>query len=229
MLKKCCHVDLEPDCRFFPIDFKCLILGQNLSFFTGIFFLTAFIKILTTLSILRIGLSLSGFNFGIIVFALAFVLSALVMNSYWGSRGLSTSPLGFAEYKSKEQIEYFHRPFMERHVDPAVLDRFWSMSTRIGDNKIGPNESSLALRKPVAFPVLASAFLVSELKEAFQVGFLILVPFLIIDILVVNILMLLNIDQIKAVSVSLPFKLLLFVSVDGWTLLSERLLSGYIT
>lgn len=78
------------------------------------------------------------------------------------------------------------------------------------------------------FTVLIPAFVISELSEAFQIGFIIFLPFLVIDIVVTNILLSLGMFQISPITVALPFKLLLFVLVDGWHLLAKGLVLGYL-
>jgi type III secretion protein R len=75
--------------------------------------------------------------------------------------------------------------------------------------------------------VLVPSFVVTELTEAFAIGFLIFLPFLIIDLVVSNVLLALGMQQLSPTQVSLPFKLLLFVAIDGWGLLSQALVSGY--
>ena len=71
------------------------------------------------------------------------------------------------------------------------------------------------------------AFTVSELTTAFQIGFLIFLPFLIIDLVVANILLALGMMMLSPTTISLPFKLLLFVLVDGWTLLTQSLVASF--
>jgi type III secretion protein R len=75
--------------------------------------------------------------------------------------------------------------------------------------------------------VSVPAFMVSELEEAFQIGFLVFLPFLVLDMVIANLLLALGMQSLSPTSVSLPFKLLLFVMVDGWTLLSQGLVLGY--
>ena len=77
------------------------------------------------------------------------------------------------------------------------------------------------------YMVLIPAFVVSELTEAFQIGFIIFLPFLVIDMVVSNILMALGMQMLSPTTISLPFKLLLFVLVDGWHLLTQGLVMGY--
>lgn len=77
------------------------------------------------------------------------------------------------------------------------------------------------------FETLIPAFVISELTEAFQIGFIIFLPFLVIDIVVTNILLSLGMFQISPITVALPFKLLLFVLVEGWHLIAKGLILGY--
>jgi type III secretion protein R len=92
------------------------------------------------------------------------------------------------------------------------------------------------MRKPVDradlsdqdFSIIVPAFVISELKEAFQIGFILFVPFLVIDMVVSNILMALGMQMLSPTTISLPFKILLFVLVDGWYLITKGLLLGYL-
>ena len=78
-------------------------------------------------------------------------------------------------------------------------------------------------------PRLVPAFVASELKTAFQIGFLIFIPFLIIDMIVASVLMSLGMMMLSPVLISLPFKLMLFVLADGWNLLLGSLASSFVT
>jgi type III secretion protein R len=71
------------------------------------------------------------------------------------------------------------------------------------------------------------AFVVTELKEAFTIGFLVFLPFLVLDMLIANVLLALGMQTLSPSQVSLPFKILLFVAVDGWALLARGLILGY--
>ena len=77
------------------------------------------------------------------------------------------------------------------------------------------------------FAIIVPAFVISELKEAFQIGFILFVPFLVIDMVVANILMALGMQMLSPTTISLPFKVLLFVLVDGWYLITKGLVVGY--
>lgn len=77
------------------------------------------------------------------------------------------------------------------------------------------------------FSIIVPAFVITELKEAFQIGFILFVPFLVIDMVVSNILMALGMQMLSPTTISLPFKILLFVMVDGWYLITKGLVLGY--
>jgi type III secretion protein R len=79
------------------------------------------------------------------------------------------------------------------------------------------------------FTVLVPSFVVTELTEAFAIGFLLYLPFLVIDMVVANVLLALGMQMLSPTQVSLPFKLLLFVAIDGWGLLARSLVAGYHT
>ncbi|MBQ8125048.1 MAG: EscR/YscR/HrcR family type III secretion system export apparatus protein, partial [Kiritimatiellae bacterium] len=81
---------------------------------------------------------------------------------------------------------------------------------------------------PESYYILLPSFCVSELTKAFQIGFLVYLPFIAIDIIVSNILLAMGMMMVSPVTISLPFKLLLFVMVNGWTLLIQGLVRGYI-
>ena len=80
---------------------------------------------------------------------------------------------------------------------------------------------------PKYFIIIVPAFVITELTRAFQIGFIIFVPFLVIDMVVSNILMALGMQMLAPTTISLPFKILLFVLVDGWYLITKGLVLGY--
>ena len=88
------------------------------------------------------------------------------------------------------------------------------------------DKSNSISASPHDFAIVAPAFLISELSHAFQIGFLIYLPFLVIDMTVANVLMALGMQMLSPTTISLPFKILLFVLVDGWRMLAEGLTRG---
>ena len=111
------------------------------------------------------------------------------------------------------------RGFMEKNVREKDLQLFMDLS---GD-KPPDKPEDLSMR------ILVPAFMISELKRAFEIGFLLFLPFLIIDLVVASVLMSMGMMMLPPVVVSLPFKLIFFVLVDGWTLVAGSLIQSYGT
>lgn len=115
------------------------------------------------------------------------------------------------------------REFLVRHSSFQNRTLFVQMSKRLyKDSTLAPELTDRD------FWVIIPAFMITELSEAFQIGFMIFLPFLVVDMVVSNILLSLGMFQLSPVTVSLPFKLLLFVLVDGWALIIEGLVKGYM-
>lgn len=114
------------------------------------------------------------------------------------------------------------REFLLAHAHNQERKLFYNIGKRL---KINDTLGGLTNKD---FIVLIPAFVISELSEAFQIGFIIFLPFLVIDMVVSNILLSMGMFQLSPVTVSLPFKLLLFVLVDGWYLITEGLVNGYL-
>jgi type III secretion protein R len=114
------------------------------------------------------------------------------------------------------------RKFLIKHSHTLDRQMFynvaWRLRDEVGRQTLTPNDLT----------ILVPAFVISELKEAFQIGFIIFVPFLVIDMIVANILMALGMAMLSPTTISLPFKLLLFVLVDGWYLITRGLVLGYL-
>ncbi|MCB0333156.1 MAG: hypothetical protein KDD55_06625 [Bdellovibrionales bacterium] len=196
------------------------------SFITDLTFLllmTCFVKVVTTMSILRYGLGLHGLGFGAAVLAASLGLSWFIMQPYLGDRGLEVI-LSSSSNERLPQIESTLRPFLEKHADPKTVLRLERLQERVA--KEAPQEEQMEESKPLSTLVLS--FILSELQEAFSIGFIIAIPFLVIDLLVANVLMTLGMVQLSVLLVSLPLKILLFFAVDGWTLLSEKLFMTYV-
>ena len=111
------------------------------------------------------------------------------------------------------------RSFMQKNVREKDLKLFTDMAAEPAPEK--PEEMSLR--------VLVPAFMISELKRAFEIGFLLFLPFLIIDLVVASVLMSMGMMMLPPVVVSLPFKLIFFVLVDGWSLVAGSLIQSYGT
>lgn len=114
------------------------------------------------------------------------------------------------------------RAFLERHAHEPDVALFLGYRRQMVPEEQRPEVARQN------FMVLLPAFAVSELAEAFAIGFLIFLPFLVIDMVVSNILLAMGMFMLPPVIVSLPFKLLLFIMIDGWRLLTEGLLQPYV-
>ncbi len=126
--------------------------------------------------------------------------------------------LGKAANLGKEPI----RDFLEKHAHDKDQHLFYNLALEL--RQTDEDREALSTND---FISLIPAFVVSELKEAFQIGFIIFLPFVVIDLVVANILLSLGMFQISPITLSLPFKLLLFVLVDGWHLIVKGLIVGY--
>jgi flagellar biosynthetic protein FliP len=182
---------------------------------------TSFTRIVVVLSFLRsaIGLQTTPPNQVIISLALFltfFIMQPVLEQSY--KNGIL--PLIDEQITEKEAVERTAEPFhqfMLRHVRDKDLQLFMEMA------------HVQKLEKPADTPyrVLIPAFMISELKRAFEIGFLLFIPFLIIDMLVASILMAMGMMMLPPVMISLPFKLIFFVLVDGWYMLCGSLIRSY--
>ena len=115
------------------------------------------------------------------------------------------------------------RAFLAKHTTPR--ERAFFVNTA---EQLWGKDGEPAKVDSESFYVLLPAFCVSELTKAFQIGFLVYLPFIAIDIIVSNILLAMGMMMVSPVTISLPFKLLLFVMVNGWTLLIQGLVKGYM-
>jgi type III secretion protein R len=202
-----------------------------------IIMVTSFVKISVVLSIVRSALGTQQIPPTQVITGLAIILTVYIM-----------TPVGLEIYRETESLIAEQRPgsslvsaeTVDMIFDAMVLAKA-PMKAFLLKNSHGKDQAMFytmarRLRKPVDrdgveahdLMVLIPSFVVSELKEAFQIGFIIFVPFLVIDLVVSNILMALGMQMLSPTTISLPFKLLLFVMIDGWYLITKGLITGYI-
>ena len=186
--------------------------------------LTSFLKITVVLSIARSALGAPQVPPGTAVTGLALVLSALVMAPVAEEAYALARPApqergiaGTAAALGRAAAPL--RAFLARQARPDDRAAFRDVGARLRPGAPAPADDD--------FAVLAPAFVVSELRRAFTIGFLVFVPFLVVDLVVSNVLLALGLTQLSPTSVALPFKLLLFVAVDGWRLLARALALSY--
>ncbi len=190
----------------------------------AIFLFSAFVKCVTTFGILRYGLGFHGSGINIALFIAALSLSIMILAPQIESSG-GISELFNHPPKTFEELNTKFSPILTKYTDPELLEKFSNSAKNLKSNN---SSSEVRLHSDTKFSVLTAAFIFTELRDAFKIGFLILVPFLVIDLIVLNILLLLGANNISSALVALPLKILLFFAIDGWGLLSEKLINGYM-
>lgn len=181
---------------------------------------TSFIKITTVLTICRYGLGLIGFEFGAVCLVVGVVLALVASPPELEKVGFPGAMFSSEKAPSVEVVAEALLPFMRARVDPDI-DRGLSALRSKTAASVGGAAAEDSLRN---LRGVAPAFVLSELKSAFQVGCMLLVPLVVIDLLSAHLLALLGVQQIAATVVSLPLKLLVFIAAGGWGLLGKKLL-----
>jgi type III secretion protein R len=187
--------------------------------------LTSFLKIVVVLSIARSALGAPQVPPTTAVTGLALGLSLLVMAPV-AERAATLGAerpgeAGIAGVTARlDRAAAPVREFLARFARPDDRAAFAEVAQRLRRDGVAPaGDSDLA--------VLAPAFVVSELRRAFTIGFVVFLPFLAVDLVVANVLLAMGLTQLSPTSAALPFKLLLFVAVDGWRLLARALALSY--
>lgn len=189
---------------------------------------TSFTKIVVVLSLLRNALGTQQIPPNVVLNGLALILTVYVMY-----------PVGQAMLDQFEEHEYSTdnvedlllaaesakeplREFMLKHSNQREREFFLATVKRM------ITEESAEALTDKDFIVIVPAFTVSELTSAFQIGFLIFLPFIVVDLVIANILMAMGMMMLSPTTISLPFKLLLFVLIEGWTKLAHGLVLSYL-
>ena len=203
---------------------------QTLLFFTALSFLpavllmmTGFTRIVIVLSLLRQALGTQSSPPNQVIVGLSLFLTFFVMgptlDRVYNDAYLPYSKNTIAFEQALDKAEAPMRQFMAKQTRQSDLALFVRLA------KLEPGATALT----VPMRVLVPAFVTSELKSAFQIGFMIFIPFLVIDIVVASVLMSLGMMMLSPVLVALPFKLMLFVLADGWNLLIGSLAASFIS
>lgn len=202
---------------------KLLILLTSLTFIPSIILMmTSFTRIIVVLGFLRNALSTQQSPPNQILIGLALFMTIFIMSPVYGKvNNEAIQPYIKGEITQDKAIDIGSRPikdFMLKQTREKDIALFYTAA-----NIEKPND-----RYEVPFKVLIPAFVISELKTAFQMGFLIYVPFIVIDIVVASILMSMGMFMLPPVTISLPFKILLFVLADGWHLVVKSLIQSFV-
>ena len=206
----------------YSVTLQVLILMTALSFIPALLMtMTSFTRIIIVFSILRqaLGLQQSPSNqilIGLSLFLTFFIMTPVINKVY----NDAYTPYATQKISAKEAIDKAQKPMRDfmiaqtRESDLALFFRIAELPPVTDVDKI-------------PFTLLMPAFLTSELKTAFQIGFIIFIPFLVIDIVVASILMAMGMMMLSPLIISLPFKIMLFVLVDGWALIIGMLAASF--
>ena len=183
--------------------------------------MTAFTRILIVLAILRQALGTQQTPSNQIILGLSLFLTLFIMSPVidvvWAN---ALSPYLEGQLEFQAALSVAQEPLRE-FMFSQTRDTDLAMFAELG------GYPGFAQREEVTLFVLLPSFLTSELKTAFQIGFLLFVPFLVIDLVVAAVLMSIGMMMLSPIIISLPFKLMLFVLIDGWSLISATLVSSF--
>jgi flagellar biosynthetic protein FliP len=182
--------------------------------------MTCFTRIVIVLSFVRSALSLQGAPSNQIIIGLSLFLTFFIMSPVWERIDSSAlEPYRAGKITSADALEKAAVPlraFMLKQTRPKDVELF------VGMAKLGPTPvDKLPLR------VVIPSFIISELRTAFQMGFLLFVPFILIDLIVATVLMSMGMMMMPPMSISMPLKILLFVLVDGWHLIVSSIVQSF--
>lgn len=194
--------------------------------------LTSFVKISTVLHITKSAIGAQSVPTTTVIMALSTALSLLVMAPVGARIQERLEPALQQQGQQGSTVQLLEavldatadplREFLRANASERETRRFLLLAKQADPN--GAND-----RQESDFAVVIPAFIITELAEAFALGFAIFLPFLVIDVIVGNVLLALGMQMMSPTQVSLPFKLLLFVMADGWGLLAQSLVTGYQT
>lgn len=201
----------------------------------GLIMLTSFVKIAVVLSILRNAFGAQQIPPNHVVTGLSIILTIFIMSPvaekmYSEAGTIQNTEAIFSEVSVKTLFEAGKkgreplRQFLLKNTGERFRITFFNLSQQLAQ-KNGNDPKEITAED---FRIIIPAFVTSQLTEAFQIGFMLFIPFLIIDLVVSNILQAMGMFMLSPTAISLPFKLLLFILINGWELLLKTLILGYI-
>lgn len=206
----------------YSVTMQILLLMTALSFLPAmVIMLTSFTRIIVVLSILRQAIGLQQTPSNQILIGLSLFLSLFIMSPVFEKvYDQAIEPYMEEKYTIKQAYEQGKVPLKAFMLSQTRLSDLTTFIEIAGFDNIATPEAS-----PMS--VVIPAFITSELKTAFQIGFMLFIPFLVIDLVVASILMAMGMMMLSPMIVSLPFKIMLFVLVDGWSLVMGTLANSF--
>ncbi len=206
----------------YTITLQILMLMTALSFLPALLLMTtSFTRIIIVFSILRQALGLQQSPSNQLLIGMALFLTFFIMSPVFNEvNSNALQPYINQQISATEALERTREPFHEfmlaqtRESDLALFFRI-------------SNTSAVSDPDQIPFRILMPSFIMSELKTAFQIGFIIFIPFLVIDLVVASVLMAMGMMMLSPLIISLPFKIMLFVLVDGWALIVGTLAASF--
>jgi flagellar biosynthetic protein FliP len=187
-----------------------------------ILLMTSFTRIVIVLSFVRSALALQGTPANQILIGLSLFMTWFIMEPVWAKIDTTAlQPYMAKQISSEEAMVQAAKPlrtFMLSQTRPKDVELFASV-----------NRQEVTSVEELPMKIVIPAFIISELRTAFQMGFLLFVPFILIDLIVATVLMSMGMMMMPPATVALPLKLLLFVLVDGWALITRSLLQSFAT
>jgi type III secretion protein R len=189
---------------------------------------TSYVKIVVVTTLVRNALGVQQIPPAMVMNGLAIILSLFIMAPVgfetWGlvkDLQLGSNPQAEELITAIETITPPLASFLVRNSEPYIVQSFVESARRIWPNQLDQ------YAKPDGAAILVPSFVVTELSEAFKVGFILYLPFIAIDLIVSNILLAMGMMMVSPMTISLPFKLLLFVTLEGWLKICQGLLYSY--
>ncbi|MBM7036321.1 flagellar type III secretion system pore protein FliP [Vibrio sp. 188UL20-2] len=205
----------------YSVNIQILGLMTMLGFLPAmVILMTSFTRIVVVMSILRQAMGLQQTPSNQVIIGLSIFMTFFIMSPVFDKVNQDAlQPYLNEQVTAREAFDLAQEP----------MKAFMLKQTRVKDLEtfVGMSGSQVDTPEDVSMSVLIPAFITSELKTAFQIGFMLFLPFLIIDLVVASILMAMGMMMLSPMIVSLPFKLMLFVLVDGWNLILATLASSF--
>ena len=191
---------------------------------------TSFVKFAVVVSLLRNALGIQQIPPNIVIYSIALVMTGYVMLPVGAEAGKvirDSLQRGVPVLENLQQIAEPFVRFTERFATAEEVAFFQDSAKRLWGEDLARDIVDGDAKPLTRLIILMPSFMVSELTRSFQIGFLLYLPFIVIDLIVANILLALGMSSLSPVTVSLPLKLLLFIGLDGWKKLLEAMVLSY--
>ncbi|WP_417596822.1 flagellar type III secretion system pore protein FliP [Oceanospirillum sp.] len=212
----------EDGSQSYTVTIQILAIMTALTFIpAALIMMTSFTRIIIVFAILRQAVGLQQSPSNQILVGLALFLTFFIMTPVWEEVNVNAlQPYLAEQVTALEAVQLARQPVTEFMLAQTREDHVDLFARIAGYDVIKSTDD-------IPFSVLVPAFMTSELKTAFQIGFIVFIPFLVIDLVIASILMAMGMMMLSPIIISLPFKIMLFVLIDGWALVMGTLASSF--